>query len=117
MLKEIIAIIRPGKWPATSAKLAEAGIVALTRHRIYGRGKQRGLRYGSTAPGEEPAGISFLPKWMVHVVVEDSQVEAVVRALMEANRTGEIGDGKIFVCPVEEAVRIRTNETEEYAVN
>ena len=117
MLKEIIVIIRPGKWPATAVKLAEVGALAYTRHRVHGRGKQKGLRYGATAPGEEPSGISFLPKWMVHIVLEDSQVDAVVKALIEANRTGEIGDGRIFICPVVDAVRVRTSETEQHAVN
>ncbi len=114
MIKEIIAIIRTGKWAETLVKLEEIGIAGFTRQRVYGRGKQRGLRY--SADGEDK-GISFLPKWMVTIVVEDSKVDAVVAALIKANRTGEIGDGKIFICPVVESVRIRTNESEEYALN
>ena len=115
MIKEIVAIIRAGKWPDTLVKLNEIGIVGFTRHRVYGRGKQRGLRYG--AEGEENKGISFLPKWMVTVVVEDAKVDAVVEAIEKSNRTGEIGDGKIFVCPVSGSIRIRTNESEEYALS
>ncbi len=115
MIKEITAIIRPGKWAETLVKLEEIGVVGFTRQRVYGRGKQRGLRY--TADGEESKGISFLPKWMVTIVVEDSKVDAVVEALMKSNRTGEIGDGKIFICSVTDSVRIRTNESEEYALN
>ena len=114
-MKEIIAVIRTGKWPETLVKLEAAGVVGFTRQRVYGRGKQKGLRY--TADGEENKGISFLPKWMVTVVVEDSKVDAVVEAILAANRTGEIGDGKVFVCPVADSVRIRTNEREEYALN
>jgi nitrogen regulatory protein PII len=115
MMKEIIAVIRPGKWAETLVKLEEIGVAGFTRQRIHGRGKQRGLRY--TSDGEENKGISFLPKWMVTIVVEDSKVDAVVNALLKSNRTGEIGDGKIFICPVAESVRIRTNESEEYALN
>src|SRR5258708_27853385 len=115
MIKEIIAVTRAGKRPDTLVKLEEIGIAGFTRHRVYGRGKQRGLRY--TAEGEENKGISFLPKWMLTVVVEDSKVDAVVEALLKSNRTGEIGDGKIFICPVTDSVRIRTNESEEYALS
>lgn len=115
MIKEITAVLRPGKWADTLVKLEEIGIAGFTRQRVYGRGKQRGLRY--TADGEENKGISFLPKWMVTIVVEDSKVDAVVDALFKSNRTGEIGDGKIFICTVSDSVRIRTNESEEYALN
>jgi len=115
MIKEVIAVIRTGKWPETLIKLEAIGIAGFTRQRVYGRGKQRGLRYSSD--GEEDRGISFLPKWMVTVVVEDSKVDAVVEAFLSANKTGDIGDGKIFVCPVAESIRIRTNESEEYALN
>lgn len=114
MIKEIVAIIRTGKWPETLMKLEEIGIVGFTRQRVYGRGKQRGLRY--TSDIEDQRGISFLPKWMVTIVAEDSKVDALVEALLKTNRTGEIGDGKIFICPVLDAVRIRTNESEEYAL-
>lgn len=115
MIKEITAIIRTGKWAETLVKLEEIGVIGFTRQRIYGRGKQKGLRY--TADGEENKGISFLPKWMVTIVVEDSKVDAVVDALAKANRTGEIGDGKIFISSVTDSVRIRTNESEEFALN
>jgi len=115
MIKEVIAVIRTGKWAETLVKLEAIGIGGFTRQRVYGRGKQRGLRYSSD--GEENQGISFLPKWMVTVVVEDPKVDAVVQALLSANKTGDIGDGKIFVCPVADSVRIRTNESEEVALN
>jgi nitrogen regulatory protein PII 2 len=114
-MKEIIAMIRPGKWADTLLKLEEIGAAGITRQRIYGRGKQRGLRY--TTDLDDPRGISFLPKWMVVMVVEDSKVDEVVEALVASNRTGEIGDGKIFICPVGESIRIRTNEREEHALN
>lgn len=115
MIKEIIAVIRPGKWAETLVKLEEIGLAGFTRQRVYGRGKQKGLRYSSD--GEETQGISFLPKWMVTIVVEDSKVDAVLEALMKANRTGDIGDGKVFISSVADSIRIRTNESEEFALN
>lgn len=114
MMKEITAIIRPSKWPETLQKLGEAGILGLTRQRIYGRGKQKGLRYSEAEGGLE--GISFLPKWMVTLVVEDEQVDRILAAIISANRTGEIGDGKIFIGSLSEVVRVRTNENEELAL-
>ena len=114
-MKEIMAVIRPGKWPETLVKLEEIGIAGFTRQRVYGRGKQRGLRYSSEA--DDSRGISFLPKWLVTLVVVDSKVDEVVEALMKCNRTGDIGDGKIFICPITDTIRIRTNESEEYALN
>jgi len=115
MMKEIVAIIRTGKWPETLIKLNEIGIAGFSRQRVYGRGKQRGLRY--TSDIDDQRGISFLPKWLVMIVVEDSKVDAVVEVLLKSNRTGDIGDGKIFICPVVDSVRIRTNESEEYALS
>jgi nitrogen regulatory protein PII 2 len=114
MIKEIIAIIRPGKWTETLVKLEEVGVIGVTRQRVYGRGKQRGLRYGNEDPTEK--GISFLPKWMVTLVVENTKMDAVIEIILQTNRTGEIGDGKVFVCPVLDSVRIRTNENREHAL-
>ncbi len=114
-MKEIVVIIRTGKWPETLVKLNEIGLTGFSRQRVYGRGKQRGLRY--TSDLDDQRGISFLPKWMVMMVVEDSKVDQMIEALMKSNRTGDIGDGKIFICPVAESVRIRTNESEEYALS
>jgi nitrogen regulatory protein PII len=115
MIKEIIAVIRPGKWPETLVQLEAIGVAGFTRQRVYGRGKQKGLRY--SAEGEENRGISFLPKWMLTVVVEDAKVDAVVEAILRSNRTGGIGDGKVFICPVSGSIRVRTNESEEFALN
>jgi nitrogen regulatory protein PII 2 len=105
MMKEIAAVIRPGKWGSTSRELKEAGVYAMTRHRVMGRGKQKGLK------GGEGGGVRLLPKWWLILVVEEARVDQVVAALMRANRTGEIGDGKIFVSPVRETLRVRTEET------
>jgi nitrogen regulatory protein PII 2 len=105
MMKEITVIIRSGKWGATARELKEAGFHAMTRHRAMGRGKQKGLRYG-----EEGAGVRLLPKWLLILAVEEAQVDDAVAALIRANRTGEIGDGKLFVSPVKETLRVRTEE-------
>jgi nitrogen regulatory protein PII 2 len=113
MMKELMVVIRSGNWPRTWEKLREAGFQAVTRQRAYGRGKQKGLRYG---PEADAGGIHELPKWLVTLVVQDSEVEKAVAAVISANQTGEIGDGKVFVCPVQDAVRIRTDEKGELAL-
>jgi nitrogen regulatory protein P-II 1 len=103
MLRELTAIIRSGKWKATSEALREAGFLAMTRQRVYGRGRQKGLRYG-TEPNS--GGIPVLPKWMLSLFVEDAQVDAAVQAICAANRTGVIGDGKIFISSVAGVTRL-----------
>lgn len=115
-MKEIIAVIRPRKWADTLEKLSEAGFDAFTRQRAFGRGKQMGLRYQG-ADGVMTEGITFLPKWMVTLVVEDDQADQAVSIIQAANRTGQIGDGRIFVCPLDDAVRIRTNENGSLAIH
>ncbi len=103
MLREVSAIIRSSRWKATLEALRAAGFPAITRQRVYGRGRQRGLRYG-TEPGS--GGIPVLPKWMLTLVLEDAQVDLAVAAIVAANRTGEIGDGKIFVSQLGGALRL-----------
>ena len=112
-MKEIIAILRPGKAKATKQKLAEKGFVAYTEYRVSGRGKQKGLRYQSD---DVTSGIPFLPKRMITVFVNDEDTDPVIALFIETNKTGEIGDGKIFVCPAEEALRIRTDERSRAAL-
>ncbi len=108
-MKEIVAIIRPNQWQKTKAKLLEEGFTSFTVHRVYGRGRQKGLQYLSKS-GKIEEGIRFLPKRMVTLFVGDGDVQTVTELLMEVNRTGEIGDGKIFVCPLDAVERIRTSE-------
>lgn len=110
-MKEIVAIIRPNMWRKTKAKLIEEGI-ASTVHRVYGRGKQKGLRYLSKS-GKIEEGIRFLPKRLVTIFVNDEDVQKVIDLLIQSNQTGEIGDGKIFVSPLENVERIRTSELGE----
>ena len=111
-MKEIIVMIRPGKAKATKQKLADQGFVAYTEIRVEGRGKQNGLRY---ANGE--VGIPFLPRKMLTLFVNAEDVERVTAILVETNKTGEIGDGKIFISPTEDIVRIRTDERSRMALS
>lgn len=104
-MKEIMCLLRSSKWNATARELREAGFFAMTRHRASGRGKQKGLR-----GGEGEGGVRLLPKWQLIMVVEDRQVQPAVEALIRANRTGSIGDGKIFITKVTETVRVSTEE-------
>jgi len=101
-MKEIIAIIRSERTAATRRILDELGIDSYTTLRVLGRSRQGGLRYPRRW-FRRSADIRFLPKRLVEVLVEDHQVEAVVSAIIKANQTGRIGDGKIVILPVEEA--------------
>ena len=121
MLRELTAVIRSNKWKATAEALREAGFPALTRQRVYGRGRQKGLRYPSTelraGSTSDSGGIPVLPKWMLTLVVEDSQVDRAMAALIAANRTGEIGDGKVFVSILGGALRLSDMQTDAGALD
>ncbi len=108
-MKEIIAIIRSNQWQKTKARLLDEGFNSFTIHRVYGRGRQKGLHY-LTKSGKMEEGIRFLPKRMLTLFVKDEDTDTIVQLLTETNKTGEIGDGKIFVCPLEDAERVRTGE-------
>jgi nitrogen regulatory protein P-II 1 len=112
-LKKVEAIIRPFKLDEVKIALVNAGIVGMTVSEVRGFGRQKGQteRYR----GSEYT-VEFLQKLKVEIVVEDSQVDLVVQKVIDAARTGEIGDGKIFVSPIEQIVRIRTNESNHEAI-
>jgi nitrogen regulatory protein P-II 1 len=112
-LKKIVAIIRPFKLDEVKIALVNAGVVGMTVSEVRGFGRQKGQteRYR----GSEYT-VEFLQKLKVEVVIEDSQVDMVVDKIIAAARTGEIGDGKIFVSPIEQVVRIRTGEKNVEAV-
>jgi nitrogen regulatory protein P-II 1 len=112
-LKKIEAIIRPFKLDEVKIALVNAGVVGMTVSEVRGFGRQKGQteRYR----GSEYT-VEFLQKLKVEVVVEDGQVELVIDKIVTAARTGEIGDGKIFVTNVEQVVRIRTGEKNIEAV-
>jgi nitrogen regulatory protein P-II 1 len=106
-LKKVEAIIRPFKLDEVKIALVNAGIVGMTVSEVRGFGRQKGQteRYR----GSEYT-VEFLQKLKIELVVEDDQVDLVVEKIITAARTGEIGDGKIFVNPVDQAIRIRTGE-------
>ncbi len=106
-MKKVEAIIRPFKLDEVKIALVNAGIVGMTVSEVRGFGRQKGQteRYR----GSEYT-VEFLQKLKVEVVVEDEKVDMVVDKIISAAKTGEIGDGKIFVTPVEQTIRIRTGE-------
>lgn len=109
-LKEVIAIIRPSRWIETKQRVQRLRLPAFTEQRVLGRGRERGLRYLPRHSASTETGVRYLPKRLISWIVEETKVESLISALMEVNRTGQFGDGKIFVLPVEEAIRIRTAE-------
>jgi nitrogen regulatory protein P-II 1 len=112
-LKKIEAIIRPFKLDEVKIALVNAGVVGMTVSEVRGFGRQKGQteRYR----GSEYT-VEFLQKLKIEIVIEDDQVNMVVDKIIAAARTGEIGDGKIFVYPVDQVVRIRTGEKNLEAV-
>ena len=100
-VKEIIGMIRPERWEATREALAALGVEEVCHQRVLGRGHQQGLRYLRPLREGEFGGTEFLPKRMVWWLVPDDRVDAVVATLIRVNHTGNYGDGKIFVCPLE----------------
>ncbi|MDY0309181.1 MAG: P-II family nitrogen regulator [Castellaniella sp.] len=107
-MKQITAIVKPFKLDEVREALSELGVNGLTVTEVKGFGRQKG--HTELYRGAEYV-VDFLPKIRIDVVVAASQVEGVIEAVIRAARTGKIGDGKIFVSPVEQAVRIRTGET------
>ncbi len=106
-MKKIEAIIKPFKLDDVREALSEAGVTGLTVTEVKGFGRQKG--HTELYRGAEYV-VDFLPKVKIEVVVADEQVERCVEAVVSAARTGKIGDGKIFVYPVGQVVRIRTGE-------
>ena len=112
-MKKVEAIIRPFKLDDVKMALGNAGIVGMTVTEVRGFGRQKGQveRYR----GSEYT-VEFLQKLKLEIVVEEDKVDTVVSAVQEAARTGEIGDGKIFVSPVDSVVRIRTGDRDGTAI-
>ena len=104
----IEAIIKPSKLEEVKEALAGIGLEGMTVTEVRGFGRQKGQT--EIYRGAEYL-VSFLPKVKIEIVVDDSQVERAIEAIQKAAHTGKIGDGKIFVTPVEQAVRIRTGES------
>lgn len=126
-MKEIITVIRRHQVPATKKAFEDAGFPAVTIQSVEGRGKQGGI--GGWAAEVDPelntvmsaeladeTRFNWIPKRMLTIVVQDDQVEEVVDVIIKANQTGHVGDGKIFVCPLKEVIRVRTGEVGREAV-
>lgn len=124
-MKEVIAVVRMNMMNRTKAALADAGVVSYFAHEAQGRGLgfiNQALIEGAEQGFEEAAELlgekgKLYPKRMVTAVMEDDQVEEVVQAIIDVNKTGKPGDGKIFVLPVGDAVRIRTGETGSQSIS
>ncbi len=112
-MKKIEAIIKPFKLEDVKDALADVGVQGLTVSEVKGFGRQKG--HTEIYRGSEYT-VDFLPKLKLEVVLPDGRVETAVNAIMKSANTGKIGDGKIFVLPVEEAVRIRTEERGDQAI-
>jgi len=107
-MKKVEAIIKPFKLEEVKEALAKVGVQGLTVTEVKGFGRQKGHK--ELYRGAEYV-VEFLPKVKLEIVVSDESLESVVKAIVQSASTGRIGDGKIFVIPVEEAIRIRTSET------
>lgn len=109
-MKLIRSIIKPFKLDDVKDALTELGVSGMTVYEVKGYGRQKG--HSELYRGSEYQ-IDFVPKVLIEVVVQNNIADDVVNAIAKAARTGKIGDGKIFVIPVEKSVRIRTGETDE----
>ena len=112
-MKQIVAIIKPFKLDEVREALAEMGVSGLTVTEVKGFGRQKG--HTELYRGAEYV-VDFLPKVKVEVVVKGEDVERCIDAILRAAKTGKIGDGKIFVTPIEQVVRIRTGEQDDAAI-
>jgi len=112
-MKKIEAIIKPFKLDDVKEALSEIGIYGMTVTEVNGYGRQKGHK--EIYRGAEYV-VDFLPKIKMEIIVEADQVDTVIETVVEAARTGKIGDGKIFVLPIEQVVRVRTGETGHEAI-
>ena len=113
-MQKIEAIIRPEKLDDVKNALSDAGFHGMNIVHVTGRGVQRGIVHQGR--GGESYTVDMLPKVKVEVVVSDQKVDAVVKIICDAAATGNIGDGKIFIMPVSDAIRVRTGERGDEAV-
>jgi nitrogen regulatory protein P-II 1 len=112
-MKKIEAIIKPFKLDDVREALSDIGVTGMTVSEVKGFGRQRG--HTELYRGAEYV-VDFLPKIKLEIVLADEQIEACVETIVKASHTGKIGDGKIFVLPIDQVVRIRTGEEGEQAV-
>jgi nitrogen regulatory protein P-II 1 len=112
-MKKIEAIIRPEKLNQVKAALEAVDALGMTIYEVHGRGEQKGLEFINRAGKYR---VDLLPKTVIELVVPDKEVETVTDTILESARTGEMGDGKIFISEVERCIRIRTGEENEKAL-
>ena len=113
MMKKVAAIIKPFKLDSVKEALNEIGIKGLTVSEVRGYGRQRGHKEIYRGAEYE---VEFVPKMRIELVVDSAKVNQVIEVIQKAARTGKIGDGKIFVATVEEAIRVRTGERGKDAI-
>jgi nitrogen regulatory protein PII 2 len=124
-MKEVLAVIRMNKMNQTKQALGDAGISSFHARPVFGRGKGnvdfrilKGAEQGhEEAISQLGTAIKLIPKRMINLMVPDEKVQAVVDTIMKVNQTGHPGDGKIFVMPCEDAVRVRTGERSDKAID
>ena len=107
-MKLVTAIIKPFKMDDVRSALSDIGIAGLTVYEVKGFGRQKG--HTELYRGAEYV-VDYIPKIKIEVAIDDAQLDDVIDAIIEAAKTGKIGDGKIFVTPLENAIRVRTGET------
>lgn len=112
-MKKVTAMIKPFKLDDVREALSDIGIQGMTVTEIKGFGRQKG--HTEVYRGAEYA-VDFLPKIQIDIVLSDDQIERVIEVIIETARTGKVGDGKIFITPVDQVIRIRTGETGDVAV-
>ncbi len=112
-MKKIEAIIRPFKLDDVREALAEMGVKGMTLTEVKGYGRQKG--HTEVYRGSEYK-IDFLPKVKIEIIAKDSMVEKIVSTILKTAKTGEVGDGKIFIYPIDDVIRIRTEESGEEAI-
>jgi nitrogen regulatory protein PII len=112
-MKKIEAIVKPFKVEDVKEALTQAGVEGMTITEVKGFGRQKG--HTEIYRGSEYT-VDFLPKMKFEVIVDDARVDEVVQAIIKSAKTGKIGDGKVFVLPMEDAIRIRTGERGSQAV-
>jgi nitrogen regulatory protein PII 2 len=122
-MKEVTAIVRPNKISATKDALDKIGFPAMTAIPVLGKGKQRGISgelnfciQPRLLAKRHSTGMKYIPKRLLSVIVNDGDVDLVVKAIVEVNQTAQIGDGRIFVESIDEVIRIRTGEKGELAL-
>ena len=112
-MKLVTAVIKPHKWEDVRSALETVGVTGMTVSEVSGYGRQKG--HTEVYRGAE-YDIALVPKVRVEIVVDDGDADAVTEAIVGAAQTGRIGDGKVWVCPVESVVRVRTGDRDESAI-